>query len=372
MGLLSQQARKLPHIPQLDGLRGIALALVVLHHVFVTWTWRGAPRPLLAFAKDATVGVDLFFVLSGFLITSILIRSKGTPGTLRQFYSRRILRIWPVYYVLLAVKCLETWWTRTPYGWARCTVFVQNFLPAWPASADFNQTWSLCVEEHFYLVWPLLVLLLPKRVLPFIAGGVVAISPLVRAFGLHRGANAKQLYTYTQYRLDGIALGSLLALLLAAGILDSALVRRLGWIILLAFLPAAVWVVTSLGEMQPLRVMFGDSFFALAFIGLFCLTLESVHFIRVLSLGPLRQVGKISYGLYMIHSFVFAFVGQHLLGVKGMFAGIGTSVVIAALSWRFFESPILQIGRRGPKRKQATIPDLARMTVPAGLPAVSE
>ncbi len=334
-------AGKLRYIPQLDGLRAVAISLVLLHHVFTTWFWAPAPRALVSIAHYGVVGVDIFFVLSGYLITSILLRSGGGLPALRHFYFKRILRIWPIYYLLLSFVIIEAWWTRTPYQWAHCLVFVQNYLTAWPTHPDFNQTWSLCVEEHFYLVWPLLVLFLPRRVLPAIAAAVVFASPLVRLLGLHSGMDLKQLYSYTQYRLDGIALGSLLALLT----LNSRSVRRIGWLTFVPCLAAALWTTMRLGALAPVRVALADSFFALAFFGLLCLTLEYRPLAAALSIRPLRYIGRISYGLYMIHPFVFGFAGRHVAGLGGILLGIALSTGVAALSWKFMEYPILQLGR---------------------------
>ncbi len=341
--------QKLRYIPQLDGLRAVAISLVLVHHVFTTWFWTAAPRALLSVADYGVVGVDIFFVLSGYLITTILLRSGGGLPALRHFYFKRILRIWPIYYLLLALVCAISWWTRTPYPWARCVVFAQNFLASWPARADFNQTWSLCVEEHFYLIWPLLVLFLPRRALPAIAAAVVIASPLLRLWGLHSGMDLKQLYSYTPYRLDGIAAGSLLALL---G-LSSKTVRRIGWLTFLSCLPAALWITVRLGFFEPVRVMFADTLFALGFLGLLCLTLESRPIARILSIRPLRYIGRISYGLYMIHPFVFGFVGRHAGGLAGIALGSALSVAVAALSWKYLEYPILQLGRDRPTGRQS-------------------
>ena len=349
----SSRSRKLRYIPQLDGLRAVAISLVILHHLFFRLGGQSAPRSLRFIAEHGVLGVDIFFVLSGYLITTILLRSSGGVPALRHFYFKRILRIWPIYYLLLLAAYLESYSAHVSYPWTRCLFFVQNFLSQWPGQHDFDQTWSLCVEEHFYFVWPLCVLFLPRRSLPYIAGGIFLASPLVRLLGLATGAGYKQLYTFSQYRLDGIALGSLLALLLGRSIFSSAVVRRLGWSALLSSLPSALWLVAATDLMSPARVLFAGTLFALAFGGLLCLALESRLFAAALSLRPLRYVGRISYGLYMIHPFVFYFVGGHRVGYLAMLAALAISLLISALSWRFLELPILQFGDRLGRKHQS-------------------
>ena len=164
-------------------------------------------------ASMGWMGVDIFFALSGFLITGILLRCERDAGGLRNFYIKRALRIWPLYYCLLALFCCELVWTRAPYPVFRCAVFVQNYLPQFAHPHNFDQTWSLCVEEHIYLVWPILVLFLPRASLPWLLLSVLAGCPALRWAAVQHGVSAKLIYTASQYRLDSIALGSLLACL---------------------------------------------------------------------------------------------------------------------------------------------------------------
>ena len=147
------------HIPALDGLRGIAILLVLAFHTELLPTL----KPL---ARDGWAGVDLFFVLSGFLITRILLKSRNSPRYFTNFYARRILRIWPVYFgILLFVFASERYRllgdSATSWWWISLATFTQNFYIGaygWNALPDWlGPTWSLGIEEQFYLIWPLLV-----------------------------------------------------------------------------------------------------------------------------------------------------------------------------------------------------------------------
>ena len=194
-------------IPELDGLRGIAILMVLVHHT----EFALVHAPWLA--HRLWLGVDLFFVLSGFLITEILLRRPTGRGFVRNFYVRRALRIWPAYYLLLLVVWLfgaplfgeALRWGPLFYhlSFTQCVPFAPGYLAYHPA---LRSTWSLAVEEQFYLVWPPLTLWLRRQALAVLLAAIVLVAIIARAEGgwLH------QLVT----RGDALALGSLLALYL--------------------------------------------------------------------------------------------------------------------------------------------------------------
>src|ERR1035438_3416002 len=198
------------YVPQLDGLRGIAILAVLLYHL-------GGRFPALH-VEFATIygfaGVDLFFVISGFLITGILLDSVGSEHYFRNFYVRRMLRIWPLYFALLAfvfillpmvVPALRGRIFAQCHPWQSYLVFAQNFFVRDFGIGPVGVTWSLAIEEQFYLVWPLLLFLLPRKVLPAFLIGIVLLSPVVRAVAQLHGASPTTLYTRTIFRLDAIS-----------------------------------------------------------------------------------------------------------------------------------------------------------------------
>jgi peptidoglycan/LPS O-acetylase OafA/YrhL len=236
--LISARPKWLPsYIPELQGLRGLAvLAVVVYHcHARLAGTWIYYPS-LWGWA-----GVNLFFTLSGFLITSILIEARGKPHYFRNFYARRALRIWPVYFLLLAVcYAVPEWFLGDTLahqtGWKTLVayaLFLQNLRHA-VLPGTLGPTWSLAIEEQYYFVWAPLVLLSSVRygqglwrkwLLPGILLAMLVVSPLVRF--LHpQWLNG----THTLIHLDGIALGVFLRWVCTIFSLNGGSGCGLGWL----------------------------------------------------------------------------------------------------------------------------------------------
>lgn len=296
-------------------------------------------------------GVNLFFVLSGFLITSILLESRTKPHYFRNFYGRRVLRIWPVYVLLLAVVYLEAPWFIGPSigrailtaPWWAYVLFLQNsFHLALPPA--LGPTWSLAIEEQYYFVWAPLVRLVKRPwLLSILLVAVLLGSPLMRHANFHWMTP-----TNTLIHLDGIAWGSLLAL----GLHRLPLSRR-NWMLLgVAGMAVGFWAAATVAG----GTSFLDSALAVAFGGAVLAAIASTGarnpLNRILSKGPLAYYGRISYGLYMIHISMFIFFGWFDLkmdryGTAGNLAIVGfrllTSTAAATLLWYGFESQILKL-----------------------------
>src|SRR5438552_4153503 len=203
-------------IPQLDGIRGVAILLVIMVHVSDKY-----PSLHLQYLfGNGWMGVDLFFVLSGFLITGILVDTKQSDDYFKNFYARRCLRIWPLYYSVLffmfvVVPFLRPSEAHTIFErsspWWSFPLYLQNFLVPIPASAAgaLGVTWSLAIEEQFYLVWPIIVRSCSNVVLRRIAISVICLSPVLRLFLSSMGVI---LYSNTFSRLDGLMAGAVLAI----------------------------------------------------------------------------------------------------------------------------------------------------------------
>jgi len=335
------------YLPELDGLRGLAILAVVLYHCHPrlqgTWVYGAS---LWGWA-----GVILFFILSGFLITSILLMTRDKPRYFHNFHARRALRIWPVYLLLLVVVYLNAPWFIGPSvseaiktaPWLAYLFCVQNlFHLALPPA--MQPTWALAIEEQYYFVWAPLVRVLrrPWMLAAALAGALVA-SPMLRHANLHWMTP-----TNTLIHLDGIAWGSLLAI----GMYTLPLSRRTWlWMGLggsvLGFLAAG----TIAGGTAYL-----DSALAVGFAGMVLALIASTGaraFInRVLRSGPLAFYGRISYGLYMMHISVFVFIGSFdaamdRYGIAGNLAVVAmrlaVSTLLAAVLWYGFESQILKL-----------------------------
>jgi peptidoglycan/LPS O-acetylase OafA/YrhL len=342
------------YVPELDGLRGLAVLAVVLYHCHTRLAGTWIYGPLLW----GWAGVNLFFALSGFLITSILIEARDKPHYFRNFYARRALRIWPVYFLLLIV-CYTVpewflgdtlahqahWKTLVAYA-----LFIQN-LRHTQLPGTLGPTWSLAIEEQYYVVWAPIVRVFRGRLtwlLPVILLAMVAASPIFRLSHAH-WLNT----THTLIHLDGIAMGSLLAL----GLYSLRIARRTWlWIGLVAAVLGFVAAGTIFGGTS-----FLDTGLSLGFAGIVLLAVAGTGARNPLALllrrGPLAYYGKISYGLYMTHILVFVYFGSfdarlddgHHPSFFGNLAIVAlrliASTVVATALWYGFESQILKLKR---------------------------
>jgi peptidoglycan/LPS O-acetylase OafA/YrhL len=335
------------YIPELQGLRGIAVLMVVIYHCHprLEGTW------IFGASLWGWAGVNLFFVLSGFLITSILLETRGEPHYFRNFYGRRALRIWPVYVLVLVVVYAEAPWFIGPTvvaavkaaPWLAYIFLVQNLLHlALPPA--IGPTWSLAIEEQYYFVWAPAVRLLAR---PWMLTAVLALalmgSPLLRLshFGWLNP-------THTLIHLDGIASGSLLAV----GLHTLALSRRIWLVMGLGGMVAGFWAAATVAG----GTAFLDSALAVGFAGAVMSAIASTGARNplngVLRRGALAFYGRISYGLYMTHIMVFIFFGwfdarMDRYGTAGNLAVVAfrlaATTAVAAALWYGFESRILRL-----------------------------
>lgn len=350
MTLPIQRPTWLPsYIPELQGLRGIAVLAVVLYHCHprLEGTW------IYSASLWGWTGVNLFFVLSGFLITSILLESREKPHYFRNFYGRRVLRIWPVYVLVLIVVYLNAPWfvgatiadaVKTA-PWLAYIFFVQNlFHLALPPAV--SPTWSLAIEEQYYFLWaPTVRFLTRPWMLATALGAALVASPLLRHANLHWMTP-----TNTLIHLDGIACGSLLALAL-----HTVKLSRRAWLfiglggLVTGLLAAGTFAGGTAFLDSALTVGFGGGILAVI-----ASTGADNPLNAALRRGPLAYYGRISYGLYMIHISVFIYFGwfdarMDHYGMRGNLAIVGFRLAAATLAasvlWYGFESQILKLKR---------------------------
>lgn len=305
----SDAAAKRPHDPALDGLRGSALIMVFLLHTIIL------PEGSFRIFKDAIelgrLGVDLFFCLSGFLITGILLAAKNDAHYFRNFYARRALRIFPLYYFFLvlyyflvvrfhlvhfgAAKTAEAttdlhwlWFYGTNLRIAETGTFI---------TASLNHFWTLAVEEHFYLIWPLLVLILSAKRLVG-AVGVIAVGALILRVALRAsGVPDAVILTLTPCRIDSFAIAGLVALAQS----HPQWRARLDRIAPIALLPVLALAITAVLMRGFWESTVGFSLVAFSFSLLIARISKPGLLRRLMSLRALRTVGKYSYALYVFH-----------------------------------------------------------------------
>jgi len=359
------------HIPQLDVLRGVAVLAVMLYHAGDIFR----PLHLRPISANGYLGVDLFFVLSGFLITDVLLNTKDRPEYFSNFYARRALRIWPLYYLLLVftfaiLPIVYPSFTgpifRLSHPWQSYLFFAQNlFANAQGAFVTLRVTWSLAVEEQFYLVWPVIVWLAPRRTLKLLSIAALAFSVAVRWSGQNGGLFPPvNPYTNPLARLDGLGLGAFLALWIPDA--QERVVRVAGAASFVTALPAALIVA----RLRPGHCSF-YALIAAAFAGLLCVAVTTP---TLPGSGFLKFTGKISYCLYLVHVPVFTLLGSALfsrtvfpsapaLSASLLFAAsVALCYGLAAASWRFYESKFLSLKSRFESVR----------TIPAAQPLVPE
>jgi len=352
-------------IPQLDGVRGIAILVVIMHNE----SGRFSSLHLERIFRSGWMGVDLFFVLSGLLITRILINTKTTPNYFRNFYVRRCLRIWPLYYALLFFMFVVVPFARPSeaslvFGrsspWWAYPLFLQNFLVPNSAGATgpLGVTWSLAVEEQFYLFWPLVVRYCNVSKLRRISLAVVCASPVLR---LCLSLGHVNIYSNPFCRLDGLMAGAFIAATLDRSH-DVPARSRLAVGGVLIALPLALWT-DRLGALWV-----AISFITLAAASFVYLALFSrKRWFRIaLSNRFLVHTGTVSYGLYLLHKIPFdAAQGIHVSGFSLLTFTVCASggYAAAVLSWELLEKPLLRLKRHFPSGSVSEVRSLSFETV---------
>jgi peptidoglycan/LPS O-acetylase OafA/YrhL len=308
------------HIPALDGIRGLAILLVTLYR-FAGSHDASTPEWVLPLTDLGNRGVDLFFVLSGFLITGILYDGKGSQNYFRNFYARRTLRIFPLYYstlllVLVAMPAIgisAAWLKVSPTDvnslWIYGSNFVMSYRGEWQFGA-LNHFWSLCVEEHFYLVWPFVIASCSRTMGMRVCALTFVASAGARIGWLMMGGNAVAAEVFTMFRLDALCAGAWVALAVRGpnklgGLVPAALITIVGTGLLL--LP----LVTL--RMRLLTVP--TTLFALFFSAFIVLSVASTKSGVLSFLGKsqvLQWFGRYSYGMYVYQNLL-------LYGLAGFF-----------------------------------------------------
>jgi peptidoglycan/LPS O-acetylase OafA/YrhL len=377
----AERTSPIDRVVELDGVRGLAILLVLVHHYCRDLPAAGwVDRLVLTGASIGWIGVDLFFLLSGYLITGILLDAKTSPGFLLAFYARRTLRIFPPYYLLLfflfclvpalGVSLVGESSRDSVWFW----LYGSNFLIAvqdWPHRV-LAPLWSLAVEQHFYLIWPLVILAVPGRHLAGVTVLIALGSAFLRFVGLTLGWNTSAIYVLTFTRLDALAVGGLLATATRSGAVSPMRLSRIGAVVGLGGLLTGL-VATSLGRghwgaWNETELVSG--FLVLA-VGLWgglgwLLSIDYGHRVRALfRLPALTIVGRRSYAMYLWHM-PFIEVASRLGLDPASHVRPGLPIwpyllvyvpsqtallfVAAQISWRFVEGPLLGVKDRIPYR----------------------
>jgi peptidoglycan/LPS O-acetylase OafA/YrhL len=310
-------------IPALDGIRGLAIIWVVLHNA----TAQDSPSPrgvlylLTLFTHTGWIGVQLFFALSGFLITAGLLDSQLAPHYFRDFYAKRALRILPLYYAVLLVllvilpRILALHAPFSNHPQASLWLFITNWTHSAPYG--FAHFWSLAVEEQFYLVWPLVVCWLPPRRLMTACVWIAVGAFVVRSAMVAYGADSQTIYENTICRMDALALGGAAACVLRVPFLRDQVSRRLDVIgvVTLILFAAGFPLTHAYATTGPSGETFGYTLLALCSATLVMAVALSQGRARgvvmpFLAWRPLRSCGKYSYAMYIFHNLLHKLWGE--------------------------------------------------------------
>lgn len=380
----SSKPRRLGHRPVLDGLRGIAILLVILSHTGVV--------------PNGYVGVDLFFALSGFLITTLLYEERQRAGTisLRRFYERRARRLLPALGVLFVVALIVDLICFPMTGWSlgKKVLLSSAFVSNWVAASGhasglgaLNPTWSLAMEEQFYLAWPLLLIVLLRfRVKPVIVAALLFEAVLLL---YHNAPKSGLAHQYAVYYSPTARFAELLSGCLAAVVWRHRLIRVP--IQVKRLLPGKAQALTERSHiwcaltavaliylfgrlLSDHTLLLGQVYTRACLLGVILIVMllgsPQGPVTRVIGCAPLRYLGKISYSLYLFHlvirNVVYNYMPTSSLYVTAAIT-IAASVALASLTWRLIESPVLARGRAAAARdRPARTPIRHRLaTLPA-------
>ena len=353
-------------------------------------------------------GVDLFFVLSGFLITGILWEAKESPHYFKNFYARRTLRLFPLYYATLAIIFIgfplmlpslmsgsDALVAMSPafilakeasVHWLWFITYSVDFLVGWKGYLFASHFWSLAVEEHFYLVWPFLILTLSRRSIIRVTFAIIFGSLALRLC-VSDLINPVTLYVLTPLRMDAIAMGSAVALIMRGenGLQLLRRIARVWFPILAVFWGLLMLYLNGWPQYGDIPQTVGYTLTASVYACLLILTLTENFWKRLFSIKFLRFLGKYSYGLYVIHAIVFECLGNmfalgnpsHYTVLKDIFPGVpalfyslphlvlvidgaifavlalGLTLLAALASWRYIESPFLGLKKFFPYGRES-------------------
>jgi len=359
---VAARVRRFGRVPAFDGLRGVAVLMVLTSHLWIVLPGQTGAAIIDGLFDGGFLGVDIFFVLSGFLITALLLREQLDHPRVRfgSFYARRALRLLPALFVLLAVHMVyvaiaEPYTLAREFANARAAVlYYANYYVVWhffDAVGDLGHLWSLSVEEQFYLVWPAILILFlgirrPAGYVATLLGVMIAVVAIRRAVLWEGGTGWLPLFNRTDTRIDSLLVGALLASLWVRGRTPTK-----------GLAPAA-WIASGI---LLLCVEFARGDEAFVFLGGFTLVAVIVAVLilatidsdwpgnRVLALAPLVAVGRVSYGLYLWHVPVFWAVsrwGSTWSDGARVVVALGATAVLTVLSWFLIERPALHWKRR--------------------------
>jgi peptidoglycan/LPS O-acetylase OafA/YrhL len=365
------------HFHNLDVLRFFAAFMVVVMHGYHAFLgWSGIPKLLRKFPNNSTyeannlngtglflkrlidnfdLGVEFFFLISGFLITYLLLNERNLTGKIHlpKFYMRRLLRIWPLYFIVLAITPLLVMWSQSThphYLWN--ALFLNNYATIHFAQFEpgLAHLWSICIEEHFYLLWPVLLLMIPINKLPHLFGVLIGISICFKWYYFHHASNAEfHLKVNTLCRMDTLAIGGWIAWLIWKKPFSLNLPPWIRTIVYFVFILLFCLVDVHQKD-YVMQVLFLRPLFTAFFVFILLNYLFNPNaWFNFKQKNTLHYLGKVSFGIYMYHNLFFSLLYQKIIwpfNIDGFWwfwlVYIGLVLLISIVSFELLEKPILK------------------------------
>jgi peptidoglycan/LPS O-acetylase OafA/YrhL len=366
-------------LPGLDGLRAVAILLVVPHNFNLMMTSGGAAYLFVVALHRGWIGVQLFFVLSGFLITGILLDARDAPDYYRSFFLRRVLRIFPLYYATLlvlfvllpALGLLPASFKRDPMVELSCWFYFSNWYgPFHPVEGSVSHFWSLASEEQFYLLWPFVIHRRSAEWVMRLCLAIAVASLLLRIVMLLAGTPIQAIYQFPVTRMDALALGGAAAAAFRIPSVASWVLNRRRFLLGASAVSLIAGAVISRGYyfIHPLTQSLGYTFLAVAFALLVAAAAAADHlgqggWLGVLRWTPLRKVAKYSYAMYVLSVPLHFLVGKPVLAALGwspsdssivaftyILVGMALSYLAAVASFHLLEVHFLNLKNRATRR----------------------
>lgn len=372
---MEESKTKSIYIPQFDVIRFFAAFMIVIYHSYAAWKgWYGIPHILTVdnnaefsvfgrhvdqFIRNMPIGVDIFFFISGYLLTYLLVaeKQKFNRVDIPKFYIRRGLRIWPLYFFLVATAPLLINWLgeKHPVYWPTIAM-INNFQTIWTQSWDypFAHFWSICIEEHFYLIWPVIVAFVPSKKLLSTIALLIGLSWGYKIYTyMFLPGNWYHLYLHTLSRMDVILFGGMLAVFY----LKKPFTFRVNNYVIAGILTFLV-IMMAYDDVSNYENIFNGVLRKSIYMVLLAIPLMDFLFNdkrrnRILEFKPLLYLGKISYGIYMYGNILVLVVikkimyGFHINNIYLYFALIITlSLIIPVISYELLEKPFLKLKQR--------------------------
>jgi len=372
---LEEKSSSSVYIPQFDIIRFFAAFMIVIYHSYIAWKgWFGLPGLLSTgdyktlsgtgyhidqFIRNLPVGVDIFFFISGYLLTYLLVIEKQKYGKVNvpKFYIRRGLRIWPLYFFLVAIAPFLVNWLgeKQPVYWPTIAL-INNFQTIWTQewTYPFAHFWSICIEEHFYLFWPLIIAFVPEKKLPHAIAMLLCFSWGYKIYTyIFLSSNWYQLYLHTFSRMDVILLGGLLAVFY----LKKPFEFRLHWLVMTLISVILVFLL-AFDDMSNYENMLNGVTRRFVYILLMGLLMMDIlfnpgHKTAIGRFKPLLYLGKVSYGIYMYGNILVLVVIKKVLMQYGItniylyfFIIFASSLIVPVISYELLEKPFLKLKQR--------------------------